>query len=96
MRRSVEHNERWRAWLTEAIRAAGLAVDDSVCNFILIRFPHRTGKTAEEADRFLCERGLILRGVANYGLPDCLRLTVGPEDANRKVAAALGEFMAQK
>ncbi len=96
VRRSVEHNERWRAWLTEAIRAAGLAVDDSVCNFILIRFPHRTGKTAEEADRFLCERGLILRGVANYGLPDCLRLTVGPEDANRKVAAALGEFMAQK
>jgi histidinol-phosphate aminotransferase len=96
VRRSVEHNERWRAWLTEAVRAAGLAVDDSVCNFILIRFPRENGKTAEDADRFLCARGLILRGVANYGLPDCLRLTVGPEDANRRVAAALGEFMAKK
>jgi histidinol-phosphate aminotransferase len=96
VRRSIEHNERWRAWLTEAIRAAGLAVDDSVCNFILIRFPDTPGKTAEDADRFLCGRGLILRGVANYGLPDCLRLTVGPEDANRRVAAALSEFMAKK
>jgi len=96
VQRSVEHNEKWRARLTEAVRATGLDVDDSVCNFILIRFPREKGKTAEDADRFLCERGLILRGVANYGLPDCLRLTIGPEDANRKVATALAEFMAKK
>ena len=94
VRLSVEHNERWRAWLAEAIRAAGHEVGDSVGNFILIRFPHTPGKTAEDADRFLCARGLILRQVANYGLPDCLRLTVGSEDANRKVAATLAHFMA--
>ena len=95
VQRSVEHNEHWRGWLTEAIRAAGLKVDASVCNFVLIRFPKEPGKTATDADRFLCERGLILRGVASYGLPDCLRLTIGPEAANRKVAAALAEFMAR-
>jgi histidinol-phosphate aminotransferase len=94
--RAVEHNERWRAWLTDAIRATGLAVDDSVCNFLLIRFPKTPGKTADDADRFLASQGLILRGVASYGLADCLRLTVGPEDANRKVAAALADFMAKK
>ena len=60
-RRSVEHNERWRAWLTDAIRADRPRVDDSVANFILIHFPRSQGKTAEDADRFLCERGLILR-----------------------------------
>jgi histidinol-phosphate aminotransferase len=95
VRRSVEHNDRWRAWLTQQIRAAGLAVDDSVGNFVLIRFPHTAGKTAQDADRFLSGQGLILRAVANYELPDCLRLTVGPEDANRKAAAALQEFMAR-
>ncbi|MBU6298038.1 MAG: histidinol-phosphate transaminase [Alphaproteobacteria bacterium] len=95
VRRSVEHNERWRAWTTDAVRAAGLAVGDSVGNFILIRFPHMPGRTAADADRFLCERGLVLRGVANYGLADCLRLTIGPETANRRVAAALAEFMAR-
>lgn len=95
VRRSVEHNERWRSWLTDQIRATGLRVDDSVANFILIEFPQLPGRTAQDADRVLCQRGLILRGVANYGLPDCLRLTVGPEEANHKVAAALKEFMAR-
>ncbi len=94
LERSVAHNETWRVKLTEAIRATGLHVDDSVCNFLLIRFPQTAGKTAADADKFLSERGLILRGVASYGLGDCLRLTVGPEEANRKVAAALAEFMA--
>jgi len=92
--RSVAHNEHWRGWLIEQIRAAGLKVDDSVCNFVLIRFPQTPGKTSQDADRFLCARGLILRGVAAYGLPDCLRLTVGPVEANQRVAAALREFMA--
>jgi len=52
-------------------------------------------KSAANADRFLGAKGLILRGVANYGLPDALRLTVGPEDANRLVVAALKEFIGQ-
>ncbi len=91
--RSVAHNEHWRAWLTDAIRATGLRVDDSVGNFVLIHFPQIKGRTAADADGFLCEHGLILRPVGNYYLPDCLRLTVGDEDANRKVAAVLGEFM---
>ena len=93
--RALAHNDLWRDKLTTAIRATGLQVDDSVCNFLLIRFPTTPGKTASDADRFLCERGLILRGVASYGLPDALRLTIGPAPANQKVAAALAEFMAR-
>jgi len=57
---------------------------------VLIHFAD--AKTRERADAFLCARGLILRGVAAYGLPHCLRLTVGTEEANRKVVAALSEF----
>jgi len=90
---SVAHNEKWRAWLIENIRALGLRVDDSVGNFVLIHFAD--AKTSTEADAFLNARGLILRGVANYSLPHCLRLTVGTEDANRKVVAALAEFQAR-
>jgi histidinol-phosphate aminotransferase len=40
-------------------------------------------------------RGLILRGVGAYGLPDALRLTIGPADANRAVVEALAEFAKQ-
>jgi histidinol-phosphate aminotransferase len=90
--RSAAHNDKWLAWLTEEIGKLGLSVTPSVANFILIHFP-RTGRTAAEADRFLTARGLILRQVGAYGLPHALRMSVGTEEANRLVVAALAEFL---
>jgi histidinol-phosphate aminotransferase len=90
--RSAAQNDKWLAWLTEEIGKLGLAVTPSVANFILIHFP-RTGRTAAEADRFLTARGLILRQVGAYGLPHALRMSVGTEEANRLVVAALAEFL---
>jgi histidinol-phosphate aminotransferase len=90
---AAAHNAKWRDWLTGEIRAVGLRVDDSAGNFLLIHFPSGP-KGAVAADAFLTGRGLILRGVASYGLPDCLRLTVGPAEANQLVVQALKDFMA--
>ena len=83
----------WLRWLIEQIRATGLRVDDSVGNFLLIHFEPGGKHTARDADAFLGQRGLILRGLANYDMPNCMRLTIGDEAANRRVAAALAEFM---
>ena len=91
--KSADHNEKWRAWLTAEIRKAGLRVDDSAGNFILIHFAPGA-KSAQKADDFLMQRGLILRACGSYALPDALRLTVGTEEQNRLVAGALAEFMA--
>jgi len=90
------HNETWLAWLTEAISKLGLEVTPSVANFVLIHFGTTPGKTAAEADAFLSARGLILRRVTAYHLPNCLRMTVGNEEANRLVVAALTEFLGKK
>ena len=92
MEKSIAHNEQWKNWLTDEIRKLGLTVNESVANFILIQFP-KGEKSAAKADAFLMQRGLILRGVANYGLPDALRLTIGTAEANQRVVAALTEFM---
>jgi histidinol-phosphate aminotransferase len=87
------HNEKWLAWLTDEIRKLGLEVTPSIANFVLIHFPQSKGRTAAEADKFLTRRGLILRRVNAYKLPNALRMTVGSEEANRLVVAALREFM---
>ncbi len=87
------HNDKWLAWLGEEIPKLGLAVTPSVANFVLIHFPQTPGRTAAEADAFLSKRGLILRRVSAYHLPDALRMTVGSEEANRLVVAALAEFI---
>ena len=92
LEKAVAYNQKWREFLTGEIRQLGLRVDDSAANFVLIHFTPGE-KSAVQADQFLCRKGLILRGVANYGLPNALRLTVGPEEANRLVVASLKEFM---
>jgi histidinol-phosphate aminotransferase len=91
--KAIEHNEHWLGWLTREIEALGLKVTPSVGNFLLVHFPKEAGRTAKDADAFLTARGLILRQVEAYGLPDALRLTVGDEEANGLVVRALSDFM---
>ena len=91
--RSREHNTKWLGWLSEEIGRLGLKVTPSAANFLLIHFPTEKGRTAREADAFLTRRGLILRQVGVYKLPNALRMSVGSEEANRLVVQALGEFL---
>jgi histidinol-phosphate aminotransferase len=93
---AIAHNARWLPWLAEAIAELGIEVTPSVGNFLLLTFPKQSGRTAADADAFLSARGFILRAVAAYGLPESLRLTVGGEEANKGVVAALTEFMRGK
>ncbi len=90
---SREHNTRWLAWLTEEIGKLGLKVTASAANFMLIHFPEQQGRRAKDADAFLTARGLILRQVGAYKLPNALRMSVGTEEANRLVVSALAEFL---
>ena len=85
--------ETWRPRLTQAIKGFGFAVFPSAGNFVLVRFPDAT-RNAAAANEYLNSKGIIVRPVGGYGLPDCLRITVGTEDQNRAVIDALSEFAA--
>ena len=91
--RAIAHNTRWLGWLSEQVSALGLRITPSVGNFLLVHFGDKPGTTAADADAFLMARGLIVRQVANYGLPNALRIPVGTEDANRLVVQALADFV---
>jgi histidinol-phosphate aminotransferase len=91
--RSVAHNDRWLPWVTEEMTRLGLRVTPSVGNFVLVHFPHKGRHTAAAADAYLTALGYILRRVGGYGFPDALRMTIGTEEANRGVVAALSEFL---
>jgi len=90
----VAHNEKWLPWVTEELQKLGLSVTPSVGNFVLIHFPETPGKGAAEADLVLREAGCVLRRVAGYGFPNALRMSIGPEVANRKVVETLAGFLA--
>ncbi|MDP4022454.1 histidinol-phosphate transaminase [Methylobacterium sp. NEAU 140] len=93
MAAAAAHNTAWLPKLTEGARALGLAVTPSVANFLLIHFPDAPGRSAEDADAFLTERGLITRRVTAYGLPNALRVTVAGAEANTAFLAALTDFV---
>ncbi len=93
MEKAVAHNSKWLPWLESEIGKLGLPVTPSVANFILIHFPRDAGRTAKDADAFMKSKGIILRMVGSYGLGHCLRMTIGSADENRRVVAALTEFM---
>jgi histidinol-phosphate aminotransferase len=90
--KSREHNARWLAWFREKTAALGLDPQPSAGNFVLLRFPEGGGRDSEAARTWLKDRGILVRGMAAYGLPDCLRVTIGAEAEIRAAVAALAEF----
>jgi histidinol-phosphate aminotransferase len=93
MEAALAHNDKWLPWVSAELEKLGLKVTPSIGNFVLMHFPETKGRDAYAADDYLKAKGIILRRVAAYGLPNCLRMTIGTEDDNRRVVAALAEFM---
>jgi histidinol-phosphate aminotransferase len=89
--KSVAHNAKYRAIMAEALTNAGIKVWPSEGNFLLCDFG--TVDTANAADVFLRQRGIIVRKVGGYGLPHCLRVTVGTADEVNMVIESLTAFM---
>ena len=90
LEKGLAHNTAQRAWLSGELAQAGFAVHPSHGNFFLVGFgsPGR----AAAADAHLRSRGLIVRAMNGYGLPETLRITVGTEEENGMVADALRDF----
>ena len=90
---SRELVQTWRPRLTQAIRGFGFDVLPSAGNFVLVLFTDEKRNAAAASD-YLNSKGIIVRPVGGYGMPDGLRITVGTEDQNRAVIDALSEFAA--
>lgn len=93
---AIAHNSQWLTWLSDSIRNLGLKVTPSAANFLLVHFPETGEHSAKAADSFLAARGIIVRAVTAYGLPNALRISIGSEEANCLLVEALSEFLGQK
>lgn len=78
MRETVARTAAIRDGFAQGLRAAGYDVPESRTNFVLIRFPDAAAAAA--ADTVLRDAGIIVRSLGGYGLTECLRATVGPQE----------------
>jgi histidinol-phosphate aminotransferase len=74
-----------RAFLTAALEGLGFDVVPSQANFVLVDV-HEDG---EALWRRLLGHGVIVRPAAGWGLPTCLRVTVGTPEQNERFLEAL-------
>jgi histidinol-phosphate aminotransferase len=74
-----------------ALEAAGIKTWPSEGNFVLADFG--APAKAKAADDALKARGLIVRAMGGYGLPHCLRITIGTAEECTMVIEALTAFM---
>lgn len=84
-----ERNGAQRIELARALEQRGLRTYPSQTNFLLVRF----GPQTAQVEAALAARGVVLRPMGGYGLPECLRITVGNPDENRRLLAALDDVL---
>jgi histidinol-phosphate aminotransferase len=94
----VERSRAFNAQECERMQAAfaqlGVLAAPSVGNFVLIRLAQTGSRCAAAADAALRARGLVVRSVKAYGLDDCLRISIGPVEANTAVIETVRSVMA--
>jgi len=85
LQRSIELNSRGMQQVVAGLKALGVRVYPSVCNFVLIDCAKPGGAVYEA----LLRQGVIVRPLGGYGLPTHLRITIGTEQENARMLAAL-------
>lgn len=85
LRETCAENARQRAMLAAALGERGWRVSPSQANFLLVEFGARTA----EIEAGLLRQGVVPRPMAGYGLPQCLRISIGDAAGNRRFLAAL-------
>lgn len=90
VRASVELNRAGMVQLTAAFQDLGLASIPSVGNFVALDL----GRPAGPVNEALLRRGVIVRPIANYGLPNHLRVSIGLPGENARFVEALRDVLA--
>jgi histidinol-phosphate aminotransferase len=88
---SKKHNQKWlRIFFTELAEVTKIKALPSIANFILLDFGSL--ENCQKANQKLLESGFILREMMAYGLPNCLRMTLGTEGENSQILEILKSF----
>jgi len=90
---SVAHNFEWMAWFEKQLTILSLTFEKSLTNFLLIKFPNDIKYSAQSAEDFLAKKGILVRGMAVYNLPNYLRVSIGTEKENITLINELKIFL---
>jgi len=90
---TLEAVRQGREQLSKGLAAMGCTAHPSMANFLLFDLPKDAKLDAKGLFEKLLERGIIIRPLASYNLPDSLRVSVGDASENRALLDAMQEIL---
>jgi histidinol-phosphate aminotransferase len=87
LHRSLMVNASGRHFLLPALADLGLTVIPTDANFFMV--PFASAEDAQGVYSGLLQHGVIIRPLRAFGLPHCVRITIGTESQNTKLVEAL-------
>jgi len=90
--KSIEHNNLWLPKIARELDNLGYSTIPSHCNFILFQVSDNLSFDANYVFNYLCSKGIILRQMHEYNLPDFLRVSIGNDEANNFLIKCLKEL----
>jgi len=90
---SKKLNDDGLVYLTAEFDRLGLPYIPSVGNFISFEIPAEKNISAADVNQKLLQAGVIVRPVANYEMPNHLRVSVGTEAENKAFIEALNKIL---
>jgi len=94
LERTLAVNDAGKRYLAPALRNLGLTVIPTEANFFLIPLENEPAVNALYAD--LLKHGIIVRPLRAFGLPHCVRITIGTEEQNHSLVDTLRTVLAPR
>jgi histidinol-phosphate aminotransferase len=90
LHKSLQLNARGLKFLTAGLREIGLTVVPSEANFVMVVLPDAA--QASQLTTNLLEQGIIIRPLAGWGLPNCVRISTGRDEDNQHCVEAIKQL----
>jgi histidinol-phosphate aminotransferase len=86
-----KHAEQQKAYLASGLGAMGLRVLPSDAIFVLVDL----GRDCQPVAAELAKRRILVRSAGQWGMPNCIRVSVGTAEENARLVEALKEIVSQ-
>ena len=88
----IKHNSETKNWFISELKKLGFIAYDTQANFTFVNIPKNEYQNANTINEYLLSKGIAVRYLSSYGLPDSLRITFGKKDELEKVLELLQQF----
>jgi len=89
----LDYNLQEKPRVEAGLKKLGLTTVPSAANFVMV--PLASASYADAIVLSLMRRGIIIRGLGPFGLPHCVRITIGKPEENAAMLSAMSEVLTE-